>query len=113
MYIRAYLKDKTTVLLQISRLLDCKGNRSKGGKGTKDYMINGLGLTDKRCIELFGIDVDTLLSTALTLTKVDSFFELELKIPEVDFQAISEMVFIGAEPQKIIPLNDNLLKLIV
>lgn len=112
MYIKAYLKNSITVLIEISKLLNCKGNRLQGGKGTRDY-ISKLGLSEEKCKLLFGVDIETLLKMALTLKDVDSYFSVELKIPKVDYKAIQEMVFVGAEPQEIVPLNDEFLKMII
>tara|TARA_R110000823_G_scaffold307046_1_gene429611 strand:- start:1084 stop:1422 length:339 start_codon:yes stop_codon:yes gene_type:complete len=112
MYIKSFLKDSTTVVLHINKLLDCKGNRTEGNNGTKDY-INHLGLTDERCKELFGVGVEVLLSMALTNKDVGSVVKLEIKIEEVDYEAISEEVFIGMPPEKSIPLSEEMLKKIL
>lgn len=102
MYIKAFLKNSTTVELRISQLLDCKGNRDENSEGLKKY-LNEIGFSD----------IESILSKSLTTQDVNSEVTINLTIEEVDFDAISDLVFEGAIKEPIVPLSDELLKSII
>lgn len=112
MYIESFLKDRNTVLIKINKMLDCIGNRSNGKNGTRDY-VNHLGLTDERSKELFGVGVEVLLSLSLTTKDVGSTIDLEIKVPDTDYEGISDLVFVGCPKEKLVPLSEDMLKMIV
>lgn len=112
MYIKSFLKDKNTVLVKINKMLDCIGNRFDGNNGTKDYISN-LGLTEERSNELFGFGIETLLSLSLTTKDLGSTIDIEIKVPDTDYDGISDLVFIGCPKEELIPLSEEMLKMIV
>jgi hypothetical protein len=109
MYIKSFLKDSTTVVLHINKLLDCKGNRDLESNGIHGY-INSLGITDAKCKSLFGFNLNSLFSKILGSEELDSELVFEVKINEVDYESIREEVFSGLPLEDLVPLNDDILR---